>query len=154
MMIRPATAEDIHSLMQLAGETPTAAHWTEKQFEAALRSGPPKRAILVLDCDGVQGFTVGAEVAGEWELENIVVAAAYQRRGLGRKLLKALMSRVEEEKGICIFLEVRESNSNARALYESLGFEPTGTRPGYYHNPVENAVLYRKNLGPAAPEIG
>ena len=42
-----------------------------------------------------------------------------------------------------IFLEVRESNTPAIALYESLGFEKIGVRKGYYDKPKEDAVIYR-----------
>jgi ribosomal-protein-alanine N-acetyltransferase len=44
-----------------------------------------------------------------------------------------------------VFLEVRESNSAARTLYEKAGFEATGLRKSYYANPVEDAVLYRRS---------
>ena len=39
------------------------------------------------------------------------------------------------------YLEVRESNTAAQALYRSAGFSSVGTRKNYYINPVEDAVL-------------
>ena len=42
------------------------------------------------------------------------------------------------------FLEVRESNTPAIALYKKLGFTKSGMRNNYYTNPVENAVLMSK----------
>ena len=44
----------------------------------------------------------------------------------------------------CLTLEVRASNTPARALYESLGFVLVGTRRNYYHNPKEDALILRK----------
>jgi ribosomal-protein-alanine N-acetyltransferase len=45
-------------------------------------------------------------------------------------------------------LEVRESNSAGRALYESLGFRVDAVRRGYYQNPREDAlILWNRNLG-------
>jgi ribosomal-protein-alanine N-acetyltransferase len=41
------------------------------------------------------------------------------------------------------FLEVRESNAAARRLYEGLGFEIAGRRPGYYENPNETGIVMR-----------
>jgi ribosomal-protein-alanine N-acetyltransferase len=41
------------------------------------------------------------------------------------------------------FLEVRESNTGARQLYERLGFEAVGSRPGYYENPPESGIVMR-----------
>jgi ribosomal-protein-alanine N-acetyltransferase len=42
-----------------------------------------------------------------------------------------------------VFLEVRESNAAARALYANAGFEQTSRRKSYYANPLEDAILYR-----------
>jgi len=43
-------------------------------------------------------------------------------------------------------LEVREANRSAQAFYRFLGFSEEGRRPGYYSNPVEDAVLMRLGL--------
>jgi ribosomal protein S18 acetylase RimI-like enzyme len=79
-------------------------------------------------------------------LENIVVAPAARRKGLGKKLLAALVAAAKETNSAAVFLEVRESNAAARTLYETEGFEPTGRRKFYYTNPGEDAVLYRRTL--------
>ena len=42
------------------------------------------------------------------------------------------------------FLEVRESNTNARQLYVSMGFREVGKRKRYYSRPREHAIQYRK----------
>ena len=58
------------------------------------------------------------------------------------------MSSEVVEAGVrALYLEVRESNSAARALYESLGFEQVGRRRGYYQYPSEDALLLRRDLG-------
>ena len=45
-----------------------------------------------------------------------------------------------------VLLEVRESNTPARRLYEKLGFALEGRRPGYYQDPGEDALLFRLML--------
>jgi ribosomal-protein-alanine N-acetyltransferase len=40
-----------------------------------------------------------------------------------------------------VYLEVRESNQSAQALYLSSGFRPVGQRAGYYRNPKEDALV-------------
>jgi len=42
------------------------------------------------------------------------------------------------------FLEVRESNTAARALYGSRGFREIGRRKNYYRRPVEDALVMRR----------
>ncbi len=147
MVIRPATIADIPELMTIGRESVSAGHWTERQYEAALTSEHPRRVALVLEDKGaIAGFVVAAEVAGEWELENIAVRSSAQRRGLATRLMGALLAAVSEGGGALIHLEVRESNGAARELYLKWGFREVGRRPGYYHNPPEDAILYKKIL--------
>jgi ribosomal-protein-alanine N-acetyltransferase len=82
------------------------------------------------------GFLVSRDVAGESEVLNLATDAAYRRQGIATALLHSL-------EADDIFLEVRESNSVARKLYEKLGFVAVGTRPEYYDDPVETAVVMR-----------
>lgn len=83
--------------------------------------------------------TVAAE---EMDLLRIAVLPAYRRQGLGRQLLTHLF-RKGESKGVSrSFLDVRESNLAARALYESLGFTFQYRRAAYYHNPKEDSLVY------------
>jgi len=154
MLIRQATLSDLPQLVELADGSATAAHWTEPQYVSALSGAAPRRLVLVLESDRIHGFAVAVELAGEWELENIVIDDAHCGKGLGFMLLKAVLEQVSSHRGERIFLEVRESNLHARGLYEKSGFSISGRRPGYYHNPPEDAILYAKNLTIAAPEIG
>ena len=82
----------------------------------------------------------------EWELENIVVAPAVRRMGVGIQLLDSLLVQARQNDSASIFLEVRESNTEARRLYEKLGFRENGRRRAYYTSPSEDAVLYSKTL--------
>ncbi len=74
------------------------------------------------------------------------MATTARRKGLGKRLLQALLDAARETKS-SVFLEVRESNAAARALYENAGFEQTGRRPSYYTSPLEDAILYRWTVG-------
>ena len=85
-------------------------------------------------------------VDSDWEVQYIVVAKEFRRRGMGTRLLNEFISYVRSTSGRRIFLEVRESNQGARRLYSALGFEETGLRKSYYANPVEDAILYLLSL--------
>ena len=101
------------------------------------------RVSFVAQQGGVlQGFLVAQIIGEECELENIVVAEASRRRGLGSQLIRALIKTGRDQNVNRIFLEVRESNAAARALYENCGFVGEGRRTAYYSDPAENAVLY------------
>jgi ribosomal-protein-alanine acetyltransferase len=92
------------------------------------------------------GFLVARGVGSEWELENMVVASQFRRRGIAEKLLDALVVRARAANGRTIYLEVRESNVAARKLYEKAGFQQGGLRRDYYFNPAEHAVLYTQDI--------
>jgi ribosomal-protein-alanine N-acetyltransferase len=89
---------------------------------------------------------VAHRVDAEWELENVVVAETARRRGVGTLLLEELIAHARSSEGSGIFLEVRQSNQNARALYRRVGFEETGLRKSYYSDPPEDAILCRLSL--------
>ena len=84
-----------------------------------------------------------ARIDHDWELENIVVLQGARRNGVGRQLLDALLAEARQTNNSSVFLEVRESNFPARALYEKSGFIQAGSRRAYYQNPEEDAILYR-----------
>jgi ribosomal-protein-alanine acetyltransferase len=164
VQIRRAIQSDISSMVSLERESPSAAHWSQRQYEdlfAATFSQPAsERFAWVVEDDSkvwaarasaedpqFLAFLIARRVGTEWELENIVVAPYAQRKGLGKLLLSELSAHVRTTCGSAIFLEVRESNRNARALYEKFGFEKTGLRKNYYVGPREDAALYRLIVG-------
>jgi [ribosomal protein S18]-alanine N-acetyltransferase len=156
-LIRSATPADIPAIIGIEQQCAKAAHWTEQQYRRAFQRGSATRLVLVAESSmtsasrpapvgDVVGFLVARHLAAEWELENIVVAPTARREGLGKRLLEALFSAARKTSGGSVFLEVRESNAAARSLYERAGFEQTGRRKGYYADPVEDAILYRRAL--------
>jgi ribosomal-protein-alanine N-acetyltransferase len=138
--IRLAVLEDVPVLIAIEQEAPTAAHWTREQYGIRIAGG----VVMVAAEEGSPcGFVCAREVAGEWEIENVVVASRVRRRGVADALLLELLRRVCDRCDAVVWLEVRESNHPARRLYEKHGFRESGRRREYYANPVEDAVLYR-----------
>jgi ribosomal-protein-alanine N-acetyltransferase len=147
MHIRPATPADIPAMMRLVSHSATAAQWSRKQFERVFGEDPRRVVLVVEEAVGVQGFLVAKEVGGEWEIENIAIAGAARRRGLGTRLLGAFLDDARRQGATAVFLEVRESNHAARLLYEKWAFVQSGRRPSYYTQPQEDAIVYRLSLG-------
>ncbi len=80
-------------------------------------------------------------VAGEGHVTTLAVDPAWQRRGVGARLLLALV-RDGIERGItAITLEVRMGNQAAQALYRRFGFAPAGVRRNYYVETGEDALV-------------
>jgi ribosomal-protein-alanine N-acetyltransferase len=98
--------------------------------------------------DQVLGYIVAWFVAGEGEISNIAVDPSAWGSGVGRALLNSALEEGRERSAGAVYLEVRESNERARALYDSTGFEEVGRRKGYYRRPVEDAIMLRRTMDP------
>jgi ribosomal-protein-alanine N-acetyltransferase len=141
--IRPATSDDIPRLLALERHAATAAHWAEADYRQLFVAEARERLALVLEEAEIVAFIVARGVGAEWEIENVAVAGAARRRGLGARLLGELLNRLRARGVESVFLEVRESNRAARALYEKWAFVESGRRAAYYRAPAEDAIQYR-----------
>ncbi|OOF35549.1 ribosomal protein S18-alanine N-acetyltransferase [Rodentibacter heidelbergensis] len=99
--------------------------------------------LKLVENNRIIGFAICQTVLDEATLFNIAITPAMQGKGLGRYLLKALMTQLKERGIQTLWLEVRESNP-ARLLYEKQGFNEVDIRKNYYPLPNgkrENAVV-------------
>ena len=119
--------------------------WSETSFREAL-SSPWTFGLVAETSRGVAGYLIGRDVAGSGEVLNLAVAPEWRRRGIGSALLRAGIGALRRRKVDEVFLEVRESNRSAQALYLSHGFRPVGQRTAYYRNPREDALVLRLEL--------
>jgi ribosomal-protein-alanine N-acetyltransferase len=91
----------------------------------------------------VAGYIIFWIIEDLLELHKIVTAENYKKKGIGKKLFLFMLEIAKQKKVKEIFLEVRKSNTEAIKFYESFHFELAGIREAYYHEPVEDALIYR-----------
>ncbi|HXC96690.1 MAG TPA: GNAT family N-acetyltransferase [Edaphobacter sp.] len=156
--IRAAQKADLVKIVAMERSIAEAPHWSENEYAAMLGDNQNtenllKRCLLVAEDmgkDRLLGFTVGKMIWLAYEsiaeLESIVVNEATRRQGVGRVLCEAVIAWSRKQGVLALELEVRTGNQAAIALYSSLGFKITGSRRGYYQEPVEDAVLMRLDL--------
>lgn len=89
------------------------------------------------------GYLFSMSVAGEGELHRIAVDENYRKMGIAGKLMERFFSWLQECSADTAFLEVRAGNRAAVSLYKKYGFEEEGRRKAYYHNPREDALIFR-----------
>jgi ribosomal-protein-alanine N-acetyltransferase len=149
--IAPLKTSDSRAMADLHRED-FARPWSDGEFArlldqdavfgcAAREIGNARSPIL--------GFVVARLAAGEAEILSIAVARACRRRGLGRKLMEAVLRELHIQRAEALFLEVDETNFPAVALYRGLGFREVGRRPSYYQTPGKpksDALVMRCNL--------
>lgn len=83
----------------------------------------------------------------EGSVTNIAVHPDFRRRGLGRAIVRAMLDEAKKRGIRSVFLEVRQSNEAAKALYFSEGFSEIGRRKNFYRAPVEDALAMAYYFG-------
>jgi len=96
--------------------------------------------------NAVAGYVVALVASDQAEILNLAVNPSERRGGLGGDLLDAAFGALVARGAREVFLEVRESNVAALALYRSRGFAGLSRRGSYYRNPVEDALVLRRAI--------
>lgn len=117
--------------------------WSENVLLAEL-DNPLSLWLVALDDRQVVGYVGSQIVPDEADMMNLAVQDAYRRQGIARELVSKLLTKLKEMDVRSLTLEVRASNAPAIALYEAMGFQEIGRRPGYYRMPKEDALILRK----------
>lgn len=146
---RPMVASDVERVMVVELQA-YPFPWSRGHFTDSLAAGYLAR--LRMAGDELIGYYVAMPGVDELHLLNLTVAPAFQGQGHARALLAHLAQAARALKAQQVWLEVRESNARARALYERWGFQAAGLRKGYYpapHGQREHAVVMRWSVPPA-----
>jgi ribosomal-protein-alanine N-acetyltransferase len=152
LILKDATIADSAAIRQLALEANIDA-WSVADYADEI-SRPDSFVLTISQGEVLLGFLLARLVPGttdkypDADLYNIAVDPAGKRRGIGTKLLISLLERLAKRDVRNVWLEVRESNQEAITFYESHGFVAELTRPNFYVNPTENAVIMRLRIGP------
>jgi [ribosomal protein S18]-alanine N-acetyltransferase len=156
--ITPMCGEDLVDVMAIE-RVSHLEPWSEAAFLAELELSHSRVLVarmagtssqeqgLLPEKGTLAGYICFWNVAGEAQILNLSVHPRYRMRGIGRALLVRALKLAWEEGARKAVLEVRQGNPAARRLYESVGFEQWGERPGYYGVVKEAAILMGLELG-------
>ena len=137
--IRDARPEDISDICAIEGSS-FSVPWPRSVLLNFITE--EDRICTVAEADGrIGGYICTLSVLDEYHIGSIAAEPALRGRGIGTALVADLIGRARRNGGQYIFLEVRESNAAARALYAKLGFAEVAKRRNYYESPPEDAVL-------------
>ena len=143
MTVRASQPEDapaIAAIESIASPSPWSLDAIEAQLGSALDA-----SWVAQSSRGIVGHLLTRVVAGEAEVLTLVVHPDAQRQGHARRLMQRAAQRWEQRGVRLAFLEVRQRNAAARALYLGMGWTETGVRPRYYSD-GQDAVLMQVTL--------
>ncbi len=155
--IKPLSAEQLPAVVEL-DRICFGGHWTLEGYQRELessssyfltisvrsnlkdRTASPSPSLLV----GIGCFW---SILEEAHITLLAIHPDYQRQGLGRSLLSALLQLARAQGLERATLEVRPSNQAALSLYQKFGFQEAGRRRRYYQDNDEDAlILWRSGL--------
>jgi ribosomal-protein-alanine N-acetyltransferase len=140
LLIRPMHAEDLERILEI--ETVSfASPWTWNHFKEELTK-TYGRLRVAISGQRIAGYLITWLIEDELHIANLAVHPDFRRQGIAEKLVRTVLDEIPH----CSLatLEVRESNSSARRLYEKLGFAIVGIRKKYYEKEGEDALIMSK----------
>jgi ribosomal-protein-alanine N-acetyltransferase len=118
--------------------------WSARTYWSELAQLDTRHYLVAVVDDVVVGYAGLCDYPDEAFVQTIAVARRAQGRGLGARLLQALLDEAERRGQHRVLLEVRADNDRAIALYERFGFHRSGVRRGYYQPSGADALVMTK----------
>jgi ribosomal-protein-alanine N-acetyltransferase len=132
---------DDHPAVQAIERASFAVPWPDDAYRNEIRTNRLASYVVARLGDAVVGFAGIWVMVDEAHVTTFAVDPHYRRRGVGERLLLALLDLSVRRLAREATLEVRLSNLPARKLYEKYGFRPVGIRPRYYSDNGEDALI-------------
>lgn len=127
--IRPMQSADVEHIILIEREI-FLFPWSPRNFADSIDSG--YYCQVLAQEETILGYGIVMMSPEEAHVLTLGIGMAWQKKGLGKKMLLHLIAHAREQHAKSIFLDVRESNHSAARLYTQMGFKQIATRKGYY----------------------
>ncbi|WP_239618797.1 ribosomal protein S18-alanine N-acetyltransferase [Cohnella mopanensis] len=136
---------DIGAIVEIEQEAFTAP-WSAEAFRNELTNNLFAKYMIMESDNDIIGYGGMWLIIDEAHVTNIAIRSQFQGMGYGRSLLSELMKTAHYLGARRMTLEVRVSNERAQSLYRKMGFSPSGVRPAYYSDNMEDALIMWADL--------
>ena len=135
-----------YELFQLAESSyPNGSPWPAESYKSELAGFHNKYGIAFKKAEKV-GFIGYTQLFDEVEITTFGILKPFKNQGIGQSFLSAFIKQLKAGEIKTVFLEVREQNKAAIAVYEKVGFEKISLRKNYYHDPVDHALIMQLKI--------
>lgn len=135
-----------YELFQLAeGSYPNGSPWPVETYKSEL-TGTYNDYGIALKQGKKVGFIGYTQLFDEAEITTFGILKPVNNQGIGQLFLGSFIAFLKDKGIKMVFLEVRERNSSAIAIYEKLGFKTIAIRKNYYHDPIEHALMMQLSM--------
>jgi len=142
-MIR-ADISEVRAIEQLSFSNP----WHDTTFLGEIENEGISFPLVAVDPaeKRILGYIMVWKIHDDVQINNIAVHPDLRRSGIGESMLRAVLAWAKAAGAAFVSLEVRISNTGAKALYEKLGFRQLAVRKSYYTQPEEDALVLGLSL--------
>jgi ribosomal-protein-alanine N-acetyltransferase len=144
-----ATPQDIDDILTIDREA-FKRPWQRQSFSDELNRKDAHSYVVRTQLEGrrtaIIAYVFARIILNEMHILRIAVASDYQDRGVASWLLQHCFKLAKQKQVGAVDIEVRSSNTSAIALYHNAGFQQLGTRPNYYPETGEDALVMVKHL--------
>ncbi len=146
-LVEPLTGEDDLIRILEVEEASFTNPWTREMYAWELQNRDVCHIYVVRTAaERVAGFCAFWLIVDEAHINNVAVRPSWRGQGLGTTLMRRVLTEARRLGAVRATLEVRASNQGARRFYEAMSFAVTATRPRYYTNPTEDALILWRDL--------
>jgi [ribosomal protein S18]-alanine N-acetyltransferase len=139
--IRPMTPADVTAVSQI-DRMSFSLPWPEHSFQYEVSENRVSRCwVAETDDKRIAAMIVSWIIVDEMHIATIATHPDFRRQGIGERILRDALLDAKKAGARLAFLEVREANEAAQAMYRKFGFRATGRRPRYYRDNGEDAIL-------------
>ncbi|MBC7725009.1 MAG: ribosomal protein S18-alanine N-acetyltransferase [Burkholderiaceae bacterium] len=155
--LRRANGDDVDRIMEIETASFHNDAWSARGMRSEVAN--PQAYYLVAFRPEFPGFVEGyaglfcPRGAHEADIQTIAVAESARRCGLGRLLVRSLITEARDRGAETLFLDVRADNPGAKSLYDDLGFKEIAVRPAYYQPDGVDAIVMKLAIAPASTEL-
>ena len=141
VVIRKMKLDDVPAVSQIDRVSFTMP-WPEHSFQYEVAENRVARCFVAETQDRrIAAMIVSWIIVDEMHIATIATHPDFRRQGIGERILRDALMDGRDAGAHLAFLEVRQSNEAAQAMYRKFGFRVSGKRPRYYRDNNEDAIL-------------